>query len=266
MRIIKAILIVLVLAFVCTPAYGQGGGDDPPGSDKWEFIVVPYLWIIGLDGDVTVKGNTSEVDVSFSDLLENLDFAGQAHLEAWKGRFGVLFDPMYAEMSADGDIGPLDIDVDVEFSIVELAALYRLTGRSPGKNEKRNLSVDVFAGGRWTYLKSELDIEGPLGIIDLTVEKSKDWLDLMIGARIIADLSERCSVVVRGDIGGFGIGSSSNFTWNAVGLIGYDVSRNKTLYAGYRYLDVDYDDGSGTSLFEYEVTTSGPLVGLAFRF
>jgi hypothetical protein len=35
---------------------------------------------------------------------------------------------------------------------------------------------------------------------------------------------------------------------------------------GYRALGVDYDDGNGDDRFEYDVTMSGPYVGMAYRF
>jgi opacity protein-like surface antigen len=96
--------------------------------------------------------------------------------------------------------------------------------------------------------------------------ESQDWVDPIIGVRLTTGLTEKLSLRVRGDIGGFGIGSASDLVWNVVAVLGYQVSRRITLAAGYRILDVDYDKGSGLRLFEYDVTTSGPVVGLAFRF
>lgn len=34
----------------------------------------------------------------------------------------------------------------------------------------------------------------------------------------------------------------------------------------YRYLDVDYEDGSGSSFFKYDIATSGPGVAVVFTF
>lgn len=39
-----------------------------------------------------------------------------------------------------------------------------------------------------------------------------------------------------------------------------------TLWLGYSILGVDYDDESGSDLFEYDVELSGPVAGLADRF
>lgn len=35
-------------------------------DEGWEFMVgAPYVWAVGVNGDITVKGQTSNVDVSF---------------------------------------------------------------------------------------------------------------------------------------------------------------------------------------------------------
>ena len=79
------------------------------------------------------------------------------------------------------------------------------------------------------------------------------------------DLTEKLAFRVRGDIGGFDIGSGSDLTWNVLGGFGYSLSERTTLWLGYRILDVDYDDGSGSDLFEYDIDMSGPIAGLAIR-
>jgi hypothetical protein len=45
-------------------------------------------------------------------------------------------------------------------------------------------------------------------------------------------------------------------------------SFSETFFAsvGYRILDTDYEDGSGASYFKYDVTMSGPGVGIGWRF
>lgn len=48
--------------------------------------------------------------------------------------------------------------------------------------------------------------------------------------------------------------------------VGYRASDLVTVFLGFRAFDVDYEDGSGTSLFRYDVLTSGPQFGVAFRF
>jgi hypothetical protein len=68
---------------------------------------------------------------------------------------------------------------------------------------------------------------------------------------------------MRGDLGGFGAGS--DFTWNAVGMLGYDFhirSVASTVVLGARALYQDFEDGA----FRWDVTQYGPVLGLAFHF
>ena len=45
-----------------------------------------------------------------------------------------------------------------------------------------------------------------------------------------------------------------------------DGSKRASLEFGYRWLDIDYSSGEGTTLFKYDVLTQGPIMGFAFRF
>ncbi len=55
----------------------------------------------------------------------------------------------------------------------------------------------------------------------------------------------------------------SDFTWQALGGIGYDLSRCCRLDAAYRYLAVDYEKDDG---LVYVVHLNGPAVGVTVRF
>ena len=84
------------------------------------------------------------------------------------------------------------------------------------------------------------------------------------GVRVRIDLTEKLLFNLRGDIGGFGI--SSEFTWNVITIFGYNISQKTTMWAGYRFLGVDYEEGEGPSLNKFDVTMSGPLLGLSYHF
>ena len=38
-------------------------------SDDWKFQITPYAWALAADGDVTVKGQKSDLDLSFHDIV-----------------------------------------------------------------------------------------------------------------------------------------------------------------------------------------------------
>jgi hypothetical protein len=74
-------------------------GKDPNG---WSFILEPYLWAMGLDGTVGVKGFDSHVDFSPVNVVKHLDWAIMAKGEVRKGKWGILGDRFFAQLSADG--------------------------------------------------------------------------------------------------------------------------------------------------------------------
>ncbi len=57
-------------------------------------------------------------------------------------------------------------------------------------------------------------------------------------------------------------GAASDFTWQVVASLGYDVSKRTVLNAGYRYLAVDYRSRG----FRFDTAISGFLLGVSFRF
>ncbi len=49
---LTVIAAVLILTLTSPAVFAQGD------ADTWEFSLAPYLWAVGLDGDITVKGTT----------------------------------------------------------------------------------------------------------------------------------------------------------------------------------------------------------------
>ncbi len=88
-------------------------------------------------------------------------------------------------------------------------------------------------------------------------KRSFSWTDGVVGARFLAPLSERMSIGGRADIAGFG----SDFTWQAHADLRFRLSERWTLGAGYRYLDTNYDEGSGTKRKLWDMVNKGPYVG-----
>jgi hypothetical protein len=116
----------------------------------------------------------------------------------------------------------------------------------------------------YTYLDIDLDIKG---IGDSSGDQ--DWFDPLIGVRAFFDLSERWTLALNGNVGGFGIGS--DFTWGAMGTIGYrfplfSATNNARAVVGYRAIYQDYSEGSGSNRFEWDVTLHGPILGLVIGF
>ncbi len=95
---------------------------------------------------------------------------------------------------------------------------------------------------------------------------SADWLEPFFGLRAIVPLSERVELMTRGDIGGFGIGSASDSTWNFLVGASYKVSDRVDVSLAYRWLGLDFTQGSGKSEFGEDVQARGPQLGATIRF
>lgn len=241
-------LMVLSLLILYSTAHGE---EDTAPPDDWEFNLAPlYLWAVSLNGDMTTKGNTNPVDVNFSDAIGGLSAVFTVHFEGLhKSRWGFLTDVAYVKLSGDQNTGGPTLHVNFENFLGELAGLYRF-------GEGSHL-VDALLGIRYTVLKPKIGI----GNIPQQFSQTENWVDPIIGARYTWNISDRWKLMIRGDIGGFGVGS--DFTWNAAGLIDFKLWKCVSVMAGYRALYQDYKDGSGIDEFKYDVTMHGPI--LAFN-
>jgi hypothetical protein len=104
-RFERLMMGVFVLAFMLggSWAYAQGSASGEAAGSKWEFDVIPYFWMAGMGGDVTVKGREAQTSTNFSDIWDNLDFGAQMHVEAKKGKWGIFFDGTYLDLSVSGE-------------------------------------------------------------------------------------------------------------------------------------------------------------------
>ena len=105
-----------------------------------------------------------------------------------------------------------------------------------------------------------------VGSAGVTLGGSEDWIEPFVGTRVIWDLNDKCSLNVRGDAGGFGIGSASDLTWQIAGGIDYRISPNMTFNAGYRYVELDYSHGSGRDELGIDLRAKGPVLGITMEF
>lgn len=55
-------------------------------SNGWEFQVAPYIWFISASGDITVRGRKADLDLSFSDIWDELNIGWMLAFEGHKNR------------------------------------------------------------------------------------------------------------------------------------------------------------------------------------
>jgi hypothetical protein len=216
-----------------------------------------------MDGDITVRGNHSSVDTSVSDAwdsLSSLDGALTGHYETTKGRWTILADLFYMKLSENvTDSSGNTATFKPSQTLAELGTTYLINKKH--RDAVRYGATEVLAGFR--YNKVDMEITDTLGN---SVSGDKDWVDPFIGMRYQQRITDRWLWGVRGDIGGFGIGSASDFAWNLVLTGQYDLSKLWGIALGWRWLDVDYDSGSGAGETKWDVLMNGPFLGFQYRW
>jgi hypothetical protein len=228
-----------------------------------ELKFLPYFIVPRMNGDVTVRGVNAPVDVSLGRMWDlfthdlNMAFVGQ--MEAKYGRLGFLANGVYMDLSPGGQVRNLRFDSDYEQTVLDLAITYELGSKADCQCLVRRL--EFLAGVRYNSLSGDLTVTGPLGNT-ASIGGTRSWTDPIVGLRAEIPLKPSWTLLLRGDVGGFGINGCSQFTWNAEVAMAYQWSDSCSLFAGYRWLDIDYARGE----FAYDMQIDGPMVGLIFRF
>lgn len=233
----------------------------------WSHNIVGYIWGASQNGDTGIRNIQgplgvdrdviSELDMGFDQILENLDSGAMLYYEGTNDKWGYFVDFIYMNISDDTDvkaagINVAEVDVEAAETIFEFGIAYNVNPAA---------QLDVYGGIR--YADVEVDIElagkGPSGA-NRDFNAGDDWIDPFIGVRSIKTLSDKWRLLLRADIGGFGI--ASDFTWGA--LIGgsYSFNKKSSLKLIYRILDYDYDDND----FVFDVKTDGAGIGYGYRF
>jgi hypothetical protein len=275
-RKVTIALTVLAVGLICSSAYGQ---EKMTASDNWHFSFQPYFWFLSIDAEGTVNGSqrslSADVDLNFGDVMDHLDFGAMGRMEVWKGKWGLTFDGLFLNLSADksfrGSRGLVDFDLDVDARLgaADFGLAYRLFEQRFGNENEQSLAIEPYVGLRYAYLREKVDLTVDIpgvGSAGRTLGTSEDWVEPFVGGRVIWDLNDKLAINIAGDAGGFGIGSASDLTWQIKGGVDYKLSENMTLNAGYRYLELDYSRGSGANEFGIDLRAKGPFVGLKILF
>jgi hypothetical protein len=155
------------------------------------------------------------------------------------------------------DIVQINLDFAVSYRLCELT--FKEGRASPA------LSLELIGGTRYVYMKQEI-VPTIRSEFSPKLGKSKDWVEPFVGGKIILRLTEKLGIAVRGDFGGFGVGSASTKTWNFTAGFGYRFTDSFELRAGYHIFDIDYINGSGSDGFGMDGKLDGPKLGLTYHF
>ena len=255
--------ILLVLAVLCIGLLSTNvyAGEEKPAEthtaaqqDEWEFVLELYGWAAELDG-TTPTGD--DFEISLSDILNNLDLTLMSTFGARKDKWAFMVDGIYLDLDDDSNSNISPIlqlsDMYLKAWVVDPFVSYEILGGEKG-------SLQLLAGARyfWLDIGFEIDTRPPLPPEKIKESDTDDVWDAVVGVRGHLNLPDRWFIPYRLDIGT----GDSDYTWQALGGIGYQFDKFKML-AAYRYMHWEFDDSF--SLLE-ELTLKGPVVGAIFTF
>ena len=242
---------VLGCCWLAAPAHSAEG--------DWQQTVVIYGMGAALDGTAQIGDVEVPVDLSISDVFDALEMGAMGAYrianDTWSFMADVTYMGLGATVKSQRDIAKAEIDMD-------------------------QMTVMGTLGRRWTDhleflfslayvdLSTELTVtvDNPLTPGELRRKAAEDasWVDPLVGLQYHVPFADNWRFNLRGDIGGFGIGS--DLTWQLLTTLRWQANDTFGVVAGYRVISFDYEDGKGSDYERYDLTEQGPLVGMTISF
>ena len=253
----KALLLgtaYLALIVLPPPAWAEDG--------PLQVELAPYVWLAGIDGDVSAGGRSAGFDQSFSDLISDVD-AGFMSMGMLRYKRFVVFGQFdYIELSSDADL-KIDIGPDPLPTGTELDGQVDTTIATGGIGWHFDLfekhELDLLLGVRRLTLDMKLESE------DNSVSETDDITDTIVILSPTIYLSEKW---LFKPILSYGIDGDSDTTYELQPQLHYRLSPDLTLGVAYRRLHYDVSSGRKNTVDyrEFDGDISGMLVGVAWRF
>jgi len=245
---------------------------------------------------------TTKVDIPWTDivpLLFSQVFGAMARVEVWKGRWGFFSDTVFIYLSDSVSGGgsqeisvnpqqllPAPVPVRIKLTgdlkiwsrlLWQDVGVRYLVGTVPLKADKPLpvLSCELLGGLRYSYYHQDTRLEvnatltGPQGAQLLSRGGSftdsfiVSVVEPLLGLRLGVWFTPRLNLLLRGDVGGFGIVAYKSVDSVLEAMVGYQVHEHIRLYGGYRAL---YFARTGKRDLAAHAWFHGPLLGAAFNF
>ena len=258
----RVVIAISLMVLATPPAIAE---EYKGYGDEWQNAIAIYGWGASIGGH-TARG--TGVDISFSDLLDNLEGGFMASYQGRKGRWSLLSDVLYLDVEGERNfdlippVGPGLIETSTDVSLNLKGLVWQLAG---GYNlyNRENTTVDFVFGVRYLDLSTDLaltfnlDLPGQGVSQTFPLSKSGDNWDAIIGIKGTIGLGDRWFIPYYADLGG----GDSDFTWQASAGIAFKAADWADIALVYRYLAWDI----GGNVVE-DLDFSGPALGVVFRF
>ncbi|MTI02186.1 outer membrane protein [Roseibium sp. RKSG952] len=223
-------------------------------KSDWSYEATIYLFMPETNTSLSTPAGTVDGTLSFPDALQNLDLAFMGAFSATNGRWLILLDYNYTDLSfSNSTPGPATSGLETSFTTQYLSGYlgYRVY-------EAPTVDVDVVGGFRWFDTDTTFTLE-PSTAPGRTTTADNSRTDPVIGARARVQLSDKWTGSGFVDYGGFRSGSE---TWQVLLTADYAINDRWLIRGGYRYISFDHEiDGN-----DFTFDQSGPVLGATYRF
>jgi len=252
------VAFVLAVAAWLLASTAPARAADPPAPETWKFEGEIYLWGASIDAETVTGG---DVHVGFDTLLDHLDMGFMGALGARKGKWSIVADALYLDLSGDSS-GALTLpDGSVAATSANVVLKGWVVDPSLGYNVVHNgsFTLDVLVGARYLYLKPTLSaqVDGPLETRFRQFSDSANIWNGIVGVRGRVNFCPRWFLPYYFDIGT----GASELTWQAFGGVGYSFGWIEVV-AAYRNISWDLKNNK---VFD-DLSFGGPLLGAKIYF
>ena len=251
-----SLLTAPAVSAVATP--GAAAAAAPAAStapeSNWHLAISPYLWFPGAHGNIgDPNGGEIHFSASPGDLLSHFRFGIMGVVEPRYKRIVMPLDIMYIRLGDDKSLpnspnqGVANLKAQ-EFILTQKIG-YRVI-------DSERIKIDGLAGFRYWHFGEQVSFTTN----NLNFSGSQNWVDPLVGGRIMGILTPKVEVNIGGDVGGWGTGAQIDY--QIFGALGYRIKPALALQVGYRYLYFDYRRSTGVY---FDAATSGVFFGVTIN-
>ena len=239
---------------------------DQKERKPWTFKIAPYAWLAGTSTDV----GSEKIRQSFNDLTSLTNFGFQVVMQAKYKKWSLSSNLTYAKLGSQFEESILLIDFEIDQIILDTKLGYTIIDKMDfGDNVIRGWAMDVTLGALyWSNdINVDVDLNSNLPIpgFPANIQDKQKWTDLVVGTNFRIIFSKTVSLGVTANIGGFGIGNSSDLYFDFTYVNTFKVSKLLTVVAGYKTFNYKRVDGTGSDELKTNVKTFGPMLGVVIN-
>jgi hypothetical protein len=259
--------LALVLAALHATASAQGA---------WRVTVTPYAFLpVSTTGTSTVAGRGADLDLELNDIVETLNFAASARVEAWRGDLGIMLDGYFASIGDDATrssaAGLATARVDVTSTQWWLSVMggYRALSGTVGRGG-HPYAVDLGAGIKINGIRQDIDARigtdlAPGAGVQRSLGGTETFVEPAVSLRATVQVAGDWTLGTRADLSGFGVAGDS-LQWLVLAGAEWSVSGRTSLRLGWQVYGIDFATRRADGRFAYDVVQTGPYLGLSFGF